>query len=295
METRFLQSLIYVAKYGSIAEAARRQGLTAAAVGQRIEALEAELGFQLLERVGHKSRPTLACERILADANQVVDQVSRLAERADVSGMSGSLRVGLVATAFGDIVPNLLRRSTEQMPNLRLRLVPGTSKELYTAFGEGELDVAIIVRPPFALPKEITLTSLVREPLVLISKENADLPLAHYAETQHYIRYASESWGGSITERYLEHEEISLQPLCDLDSLETIAILVAQGMGFSLVPRWRGLSRFGPTISVSEPIGPEFDRHLSIITRTSVRQAALVEKFQQLILEIGRQPAWPPT
>lgn len=290
METRFLQSLIYVAKYGSIAEAARRQGLTAAAVGQRIEALEAELGFKLLERVGHKSRPTLACERILADASQVVEQVSRLAERADVSGMSGSLRVGLVATAFGDIVPNLLRLSTEQMPSLRLRLVPGTSKELYTAFGAGELDLAIMVKPPFALPKEVTLTPLVREPLVLISKENADLPLAYHAQTQHYIRYASESWGGSITEHYLEHAEISLEPLCDLDSLETIAILVAQGMGFSLVPRWHGLMRFGSSLSVSEPMAPEFDRHLAIVTRTSVRQAALVQSFQQLILDVARRP-----
>tara|TARA_R110000868_G_scaffold284552_10_gene545023 strand:- start:1681 stop:1884 length:204 start_codon:yes stop_codon:yes gene_type:complete len=62
-----------------------------------------------------------------------------------------------------------------------------------------------------------------------------------------------------------------LPPLCDLGSLETIAILAARGIGFSLVPRWRGLSRLGSTLSISE-----FDHHLCVITRTSARHAAPV-------------------
>jgi DNA-binding transcriptional LysR family regulator len=290
LETRFLESLIAVAKYGSIAEAARRQGLTAAAVGQRIEALESELGFALLERVGHRSRPTQACERLLADAEAIVEQVSRLPDMADASGLSGTMRVGLISTVFGDTVPQLLRMATEQLPLLRLRLVPGTSKELYTAFNEGTLDMAIMVQPPFALPKEITLTTLIREPLVLIAQRDADKPIQYHASKHPYIRYAADSWGGLITERFLHDGHISLEPLCDLDSPETIAILVAEGMGFSLVPRWKGLSRFGSSISVSEPFGEEFDRHLCVITRTSVRHVAIVERLRHLIEAAARAP-----
>ena len=54
METRLLESLLQVAQQGSIAAAARRQGLTPAAVGQRIQALENELEYEALQRV-HRS------------------------------------------------------------------------------------------------------------------------------------------------------------------------------------------------------------------------------------------------
>lgn len=56
METRYLKSLIAVVDSGSIADAARAEHLTAAAVGQRVQALERELGFALLSRSGHAAR-----------------------------------------------------------------------------------------------------------------------------------------------------------------------------------------------------------------------------------------------
>ncbi|MBN3728046.1 LysR family transcriptional regulator, partial [Burkholderia sp. Ac-20379] len=50
METRYLKSLLAVVDSGSIADAARVEHLTAAAIGQRVQALERELGFALLSR-----------------------------------------------------------------------------------------------------------------------------------------------------------------------------------------------------------------------------------------------------
>ena len=47
MNTAFLQSFVTVVEHGSIAEAARRLNLTAAAVAQRIHALESEIGTRL--------------------------------------------------------------------------------------------------------------------------------------------------------------------------------------------------------------------------------------------------------
>ncbi len=44
MDTEFLESFVKVVEHGSVAEAARRLNLTAAAVTQRIRALEREIG-----------------------------------------------------------------------------------------------------------------------------------------------------------------------------------------------------------------------------------------------------------
>ena len=52
MDTQFLESFVMVVEHGSVAEAARRLNLTAAAVTQRIRALEREIGTALVSRSG---------------------------------------------------------------------------------------------------------------------------------------------------------------------------------------------------------------------------------------------------
>ena len=52
METSFLNSFVLVAETGSMAEAARRQGITPAAVAQQVRALERELNATLVARAG---------------------------------------------------------------------------------------------------------------------------------------------------------------------------------------------------------------------------------------------------
>ena len=283
METRFLESLLHVARHGSIAEAARQQGLTPAAVGQRIQALEAELGFMLLERVGHRSRPTEACQRMLPHARSVVEQVRQLSEKADVHGLTGTLRIGVISTLFQDIVPLVLRAASMELPGLRMDLTPGTSKELYAAFGEEEIDIAMIVAPPFAAPKETTITPLLQEPFVLISKHRETGSIAKAIARNPYLRYDETSWGGMIPARYLAERGAQKTPVCNLDSLETIAILVREGMGVSLVPKWKGLARFEDGIHVSEPLPAQFNRQICMVTRTKPRPEPLLIKFTEIV------------
>ena len=283
LETRFLESLLNVAKHGSIAEAARHQGLTPAAVGQRIQALEAEIGFPLVERVGHRSRPTEACLRILPHARSVIEQVRELGERADVDGLTGRLRIGAISTLFQDIVPPVLRQAGQDLPGLRMDLTPGTSKELYAAFGAEEIDVAMIVAPPFTVPKETTVIPLLSEPLVLISSRPERGPVAKAVMRNPYLRYDNTSWGGIIPARYLEQAGVHKEPLCNLDSLETIAILVREGMGASLVPAWKGLERFKSSIFISEPLPERYNRQICLVTRTKPRREPLLVKFTEIV------------
>ena len=67
-----------VVEHGSIAEAARRLDLTAAAVAQRIRALEAEIGARLVCRSGRFVRPTEAGTAILSRAGVILGDVRDL-------------------------------------------------------------------------------------------------------------------------------------------------------------------------------------------------------------------------
>ncbi|WP_428646782.1 LysR family transcriptional regulator [Roseibium sp.] len=250
MDTRFLQSLLAVVDTGSIAAAARLQGLTAAAVSQRIRVLEAELDCELLNRSAHAAVPTEACLRLLSPARKLVRDAARLSAEADPDGLRGPFRLGAVSTALHESVPALIRTFREKAPNAELTIRPGTSLSLYEGLLAGDLNAAITVEPPFALPKGIVSELLVTQAIVHISP--GDLSRQDTRENAlPWIVYDRTSWGGRLIWEACHARIAGGHILCELDALETIALLVAQGVGQAIVPHWRGLTesrlRIGPS------------------------------------------------
>lgn len=78
MDTAFLQNFVEVIDQGSIAEVARKQGLTPAAINLRIKKVEEELGFKLVIRSGHTVKATPEGAMVLAQAKRVLDEVRNL-------------------------------------------------------------------------------------------------------------------------------------------------------------------------------------------------------------------------
>lgn len=252
MDSRYLKSLVAVIDSGSIADAARAEGLTAAAVSQRIQALERMLGCTLLSRAGHAAKATDACLALLPRARRIVREVALLAGDADDEGLTGTLRIGAISTALTGMLPAALRTLTQQAPGMRPAIVPGTSRSLYQALLAGEIDAAILVAPPFELPKTLQALTLRREELILLARRKLRGDAVALLGSQPYIRYDPSAWGGRPAQRYLEDQGLQPALLCDLDALETIAMLVADGVGVSLVPRWSGLEKLAAGCRMEE-------------------------------------------
>lgn len=266
MDTRYLKSLITVVECGSIAHAARIEGLTAAAISQRILALERQLGFELLSRVGHAAKPSQACLGLLPRARRIVREVALLAGDADGAGLTGQLRIGAISTVLTGLMPEALRALTVSAPGLTPVIVPGTSRSLYQALLSGEVDAAILVAPPFELPKALQAVSLRKEPLVFLSKEKSSISIPAQLMSQPYIRYDPDAWGGRYAEQYLADQGLKPTPMVDLDALETIAMLVTGGMGVSLVPYWCGFEQWGHQCAVSQIGNDRYDREIALIS-----------------------------
>lgn len=266
MDTRYLKSLITVVECGSIAHAARIEGLTAAAISQRILALERQLGFELLSRVGHAAKPSQACLGLLPRARRIVREVALLAGDADGAGLTGQLRIGAISTVLTGLMPEGLRALTVSAPGLTPVIVPGTSRSLYQALLSGEVDAAILVAPPFELPKALQAVSLRKEPLVFLSKEKSSISIPAQLMSQPYIRYDPDAWGGRYAEQYLADQGLKPTPMVDLDALETIAMLVTGGMGVSLVPYWSGFEQWGHQCAVSQIGNDRYDREIALIS-----------------------------
>lgn len=239
MDTRFLESLVTVVEQGSIAEAARRLNLTPAAITQRIQALERELGTALLMRSGRTVRPTEAGARMVERGRGLLMEVRDLKAHAVDTGMAGELRLGAVATALNGMLPDILAALARSYPRLTVHMVPGTSDYLLSQVQAGALDAAIIAEPDYGLAKTCGWRVLREEPLVVLAPRAMPGDDAHaLLREQPYIRYDRNTYGGRIADRYLRAQDIQPTVRFELTSLSAIALLVDRGLGVALVPDW---------------------------------------------------------
>jgi DNA-binding transcriptional LysR family regulator len=169
MDTRFLETFVAVVEHGSIAEAARRLNLTAAAVAQRIQALEGEIGVDLVSRSGRTVAPTQAGTAILARARDFLAEVHDLKSIAAQDNPAGELRLGVIQTVLSGLLPGALSLLTRQFPQITVTIARQTAAELYARVLNGELDAAILPQPSFAIPKTCDWRLLRRERLIVLA------------------------------------------------------------------------------------------------------------------------------
>lgn len=240
MDTRFLDTFVMVAECGSMAEAARRSNVTPTALAQRLRALEREFGVPLFTRSGRFVRITEGGARLLDRARRFQRELHELKAAVATEGFPGGLRIGTIRTALTNVMPDLLKYVAQTYPRLDAMLEIGVSHELYHDVTAGRVDAALVVEPPFRLPKSFAWQTLRVEPLVLLAPAalvrgrtvDADRLLA----MQPFIRYDRRTWGGSLADQYLQQRGLRPQERFEMDAPDGILMLVGQGLGVSLVP-----------------------------------------------------------
>ncbi len=239
MDVRFLESFVVVVDSGSVAAAARRLGLTPAAVAQRLDTLQRDIGQTLVTRVGRTVQPTEAGLAILEHAKSLVDGVRKLRAIAARDQPEGEIRIGATATALTGLLPDIISRLSARYPLIECFVRPGSSLDLYQSVVSGALDAAIIVQPPFQPPKSTGWLELREEPFVLIAPEAMPIGNIGDAVKMHpFIRYDRNQWGGQLVDRFLRRHRMKVREWLELDALDAIAALVNRGLGVSIVPDW---------------------------------------------------------
>jgi len=239
MDSRFLESFVMVVERGSIAEAARRLNLTAAAVAQRIRALETEIGARLVFRSGRSVRPTEAGTAILSHAGNILGDVRDLKSIAVTDRPSGELRLGASPTSTTGLLPGILTLLAEKYPQIDVYMTGGIPGELYHKVLDGDLDAAIIARPPFAIPKAYDWRMLREERLVVLTPASVPVRDLHVIlASEPLIRPPHNTWSGRLIDGYLRQSGIRPRVRFEIDTFEAIPFMVDRGLGVALVHDW---------------------------------------------------------
>lgn len=266
MDTRFLQSFLYVVEMGSIAQAARHLDLTPATVAQRIKVLETELGSRLIRRSGRTVQATIAGARILERARSVLNEVRDLRSMAsDTQLPAGPLRLGATPTGLVGVLPPVLRQWVQTYPDVEIYIEPGPTTTLYQRVLDNQLDAAVMVHPLFDLPKTFGWQALRDENLILLTPADMRVrdPLATLAR-QPLIRYDRGVVAGKLADDYLRHHGLRPHVRFELDGIESIAKLVSEGLGVSVLPDWMVTGHQDPGVKRWALPPPHFHRQMGI-------------------------------
>ena len=237
---RQLRVFVEVARNLSFVRAAEALHLTPPAVTMQVKELESAIELPLFDRGGRKVALTTAGEyflvyakRLLATLKDADDAMTRLRKLE-----SGRLAVGLVSTAKY-FVPQLLTRFREEHPAVELHLKVGANREeLVALLQQGEVDLAIMGRPP----KEMATRAepFAAHPHVFVAPPGHpvlaldSVPAASLAEHPLIVREAA-SGTRALMDRFFHEHHVQPRIAMEMPSNETIKQAVMAGMGLSFL------------------------------------------------------------
>lgn len=241
MQLQQLRTFYEVATTGSFTRAAQKLYLTQPAVTQQVRALEAELGFPLLERLGRRVRLTPAGQALLPYPPRIMALLEEaLSATNEAAGHAvQQLRLGAGDTVATYVLPDLLKMFHEHRPDAGLRLVVGNSERLLEAILDNEVEIAIWARQD--AHHLILQHPFYRAPLVAVLQPND--PLASRSQI-----WSRELQGHRLLLRgrasairrhiddVLQRSGINTDEAVEMDHLEAIKRTIEIGYGATVAP-----------------------------------------------------------
>ena len=282
-----------VARRLSFVRAAEALHLTPPAVTMQVKELEASLGLPLFDRQGRSVSLTTTGEYFLVYARRLL---STLKDAEDAMARfkrveTGVLNIGLVSTAKY-FVPRLLARFREEHTGVEARLqVAGNREQLVAQLHAGEVDLAIMGRPP----KELATRSepFAAHPLVFVGPPGHPLVAAEHVVPEalgdHPFIVREEGSGTrKAMEDFFRAQHVAPHIAMEMSSNETIKQAVMAGMGLSFLSLHTiGLEMRHGLIAIVEVEGTPIMRTWNLVHLLSKLLSPAAEAFRYFILEQG--------
>ncbi|MGK5079310.1 LysR family transcriptional regulator [Janthinobacterium sp. HLX7-2] len=241
MEITQIRHFVRIAETGSYIKAADLLNIGQSTLSRQVRSLEVELRASLFYRHGRGVLLTEAGKKFLEYARAMLHLMdsATAAVRDSEAAFSGQLVIGMAPSIGRACIPTLLPKLIQLFPRASISVVEGLSGVLYDAVLLGQLDLALIYNP--AASPNIKITPIVSEPLYLIGAETvgtddtavslaavAALPLI-LPHGNHSVRVAVESAAARLG--------LGVNVTLQVDASYSTMELVAQGLGYSIMPR----------------------------------------------------------
>ncbi|WP_295473780.1 LysR family transcriptional regulator [uncultured Pseudomonas sp.] len=243
LNLRQLQIFCAIHDTGSTTAAAALVALSQSATSAALNELEQSLETRLFDRVGKRLVLNDNGRALLPQARQMLDMARHI--ESDLRPAAASprryLRIGASSTIGNYVLPRLVRRLRDAMPNLRLEVRIGNSREIASLVAGFQLDAGLIEAP--CHEAQLNAEPWLVDELLLVA--GADHPLAQQAEvglgalsrTEWLLREPGSGTREEVEHLLLRHLH-DLGEMHEVGSSEAIKNTLVQGIGVSCLSRW---------------------------------------------------------
>ncbi len=236
-----LKLFVSVVEEGTIAKAAEREHIAAAAVSKRVGDLEAVLRTQLLSRTNKGIEPTAAGLTLVNLARRALHELDDIAvQMAEyASGVRGHVRVFANISAITQFLPGEIKTFRERYPQVQIHLEEKISAAVTRAVADNAADIGVYTAGPAALALQTFPYHADR--LVVVAP--AGHPLAgrrqvRFADTLDYD-YVGLHTGSAINlqlTKAASELDRTVRLAIQVTSYDALCIMVGAGLGIGLLP-----------------------------------------------------------
>ncbi len=260
LDSRQLRAFCSLARTGNFTLTARELQLTQSGVSHSMKALESDVGCRLLDRLGKKAVLTQAGEQLLQHAKRILAEMESARGSLGQLGKwgHGRLRLGASTTACQHLIPPVLREFKESFGDHVISLEAGDSPELAELLLQHRIDLAVTLEPEKA--QQLEVHPLFEDDLKFIVSpfhpwaragkvDRSEIP------RERHILYNSRSLTFRLIENYFRREDMVLNTVIQVDSMEATKELVKLGLGVSILAPWIAKRELEEGSLVALPLG----------------------------------------
>jgi DNA-binding transcriptional LysR family regulator len=272
-DLRSLELFLAVCDAGTMAQAARRLGLTQPAISQAVAEMERRMGVALFDRSARPLALTAAggalrqrASALLSEARQIAPLL-REAERARLP----LIRTGIVDSLSRALMAPLVRALAEKAE--QVSLLSGLTAAHAGALLTRQLDL-LVGADALDEIEGLERWPLLTEPYVLLMPANLPAPsrvadIEELTRTVPLVRFSARSKTGMEVERHLRRLRLELPRPLEFDTPYGVTAAVADGAGFAVTTPLCLIEAAVPldVLACHALPGPGLTRHLTLIAR----------------------------
>lgn len=241
MNIQQLEYIIAVDQFKSFSKAADYCNITQATLSTMVKKIEQELDVVIFDRKSNQVFTTDNGLEIIKIAKKSLGHINQLKDIAQNKNktLEGKVKIGIIPTVAGSLLPIILRSLIEKYPNLYFEIIEITTASIIKSLKTGDIDIGIISTPSNedGIEEEI----LYYESLMIYGDDHGDKKYKLTDNIQNEKVWLLES-GNCLRDQFLK--------LCSLkkngampknlnfeaNSFETLLSMVDEFGGLTLIP-----------------------------------------------------------
>ncbi len=276
-----LEALLALERTGTISEAAAQLRLTQSAVSKRIQSLQDDVKFAVIEPDGRRVKLTAKGQLLVDKARPLISEIKNLRHLQVASGIS-QFSIGISDSIAASWGPRLIRLAAKKEKGILFSMHVHRSTLIEENVKLGRYHLGLCVSP--LIDKNLVSEVISEEPMVLLANRfDSSIPSNKLIT----IEPNSATWK-SVGDKILKHSKLKDLEVTPVESFAAIVQMVQEGFGHGLVPIGVALTMGAPKKSIQLLI-PNIRREIKLISRKSISLLPEIQSFQRSLKETSKE------